>query len=396
MHYHTHFSFNAENYSPSEIASRAKKVNLAVAGIVDFDVLDGLEEFFTSASQLNLKACAGIETRVYVPEFADKVINSPGEPGISYHMGTGIPSGNLPSKKEKFLDKLRGIAKSRNLEIVRRVNEYLSPVVLDYSKDVLPLTPKGNVTERHICIAYANKAQSMFSDNSRLGEFWKSKIGIEDISNKVVLLNTIRSKTMKQGGKGYVKPDAKTFPTMVQMNEFVMSVGGIPTLAWLDGTSEGEKKIKELLELAISSGVEAVNIIPDRNYTPGSGSQDNKKKFLYEFVNICNNLNLPIIAGTEMNSPGQKFVDNFESEELKPLTDTFLKGALIVYGHTVMQRQCGMGYKSKWAADNFKTRADKNEFYAEIGKTIQPASESILKGFNINSSADEIKKKVKI
>jgi hypothetical protein len=251
------------------------------------------------------------------------------------------------------------------------------------------------VTERHICAAYANKAQVIFADKAKLAEFWKNKIGIENISNKVALNNTIRSKTMKQGGKGYVKPDTKTFPTMLEMNEFVTSIGGIPTLAWLDGTSDGEKKIQELLELAISAGLEAVNIIPDRNYTPGLGSQDIKKKNLYDFVNICNNLNLPIIAGTEMNSPGQKFVDNFDSEELKPLTETFLKGALIIYGHTVVQRQCGLGYKSKWAAANFKTRAGKNDFYAEIGKVIQPASENILCGFNLNSSPDEILKKVK-
>ncbi|MEN6386619.1 MAG: PHP domain-containing protein [Phycisphaerales bacterium] len=395
MHFHTHFSFNAENYSPSEIALRSKQANLAAAGIVDFDVLDGLDEFFASALKLGLKACGGIETRVFVPQFADKVINSPGEPGIAYHMGTGIPSGKLASEQKQFIDKLRSIAANRNLEIVKRVNQYLSPVVLDYDKDVLPLTPKGNVTERHICFAYANKANDIFPDKKQLAEFWKSKIGVEDISNKIALLNTIRAKTMKMGGIGYVKPDAKSFPTMTEMNEFVISVGGIPTLAWLDGSSEGEKKINELLTIAISSGVEAVNIIPDRNYKPGLGLQDQKKKNLYDFVKICNDLDLSIIAGTEMNSPGQKFVDNFDSDELKPLTDTFLKGALIIYGHTVLQRQCGLGYKSKWAAVNFKTRAEKNKFYAEIGQNIQPVNENILAGFAANSSPSEILKKVK-
>src|SRR3989339_434568 len=93
MHFHTIYSFNAEGYSPAKIASLAKQADLAAAGIVDFDVLDGLNEFYDATSKLNLKASGGIETRVFVPEFADKVINSPGEPGISYHMGAGIPSG---------------------------------------------------------------------------------------------------------------------------------------------------------------------------------------------------------------------------------------------------------------------------------------------------------------
>lgn len=390
MHFHTHFSFNAEGYSPSDIATKAKKAGLAAAGIVDFDVLDGIDEFFSVSSKLNLKACGGIETRVYIPEFANYVINSPGEPGISYHMGTGFPCGKCPAEQKKFLENLSGIAKNRNIELVKRVNEFLNPVVIDYQKDVLPLTPKGNATERHICSAYSKKAEQIFKDNQKLAEFWKAKIGFEKISEKAALLNAIRAKTMKRGGAGYVQPEAKTFPMMAKMNEFVIAAGGIPTFTWLDGTSEGEKKIKELLELAISIGVEAANIIPDRNYTPGMGDGDVKKKNLYEFVKLCNDLDLPIIAGTEMNSPGQKFVDNLDSEELKPLTDTFYKGAMVIYGHTIMQRQCGMGYKSEWAKNNFKTRADKNLFFAEVGQKIWPVNENILKEFNVRCSPEEI------
>jgi hypothetical protein len=395
MHFHTHYSFNAEGYSPNKIASLAKTANLAAAGIVDFDVLDGIDEFFSAAKKLNLKFSGGIETRVYVPEFADYVINSPGEPGVAYHMGTGITSSGVPLQQKKFLDNLLAIAQARNVELVRRVNEYLNPVKVDYQKDVVPLTPRGNVTERHICKAYADKAQSVFPDENKLKAFWKEKIGFENLADNVGLTNAIRAKTMKRGGAGYVQPDNKSFPTMAQMNEFVTSIGGIPTLAWLDGTSEGEKRIEELLNIAIASGVEAVNIIPDRNYTPGLGETDAKKKNLYKFVEICENLDLPIIAGTEMNSPGQKFVDNFQSEELKPLVHIFLDGALIVYGHTILQRQCGLGYKSEWANNNFETRAAKNKFFAQLGANVAPANEDILKDFNAKSSPEQIIKAIR-
>jgi hypothetical protein len=394
MHFHTHYSFNAEGYSPAQIASLSKKANLAAAGIVDFDVLDGIDEFFQNAKTLNLKSCGGIETRVYVPEFAEYVINSPGEPGIAYHMGTGIPTGQTSSQQKKFLEKLGSIAKNRNLEVIKRVNEYLKPVIIDFQKDVQPLTPKGNVTERHICVAYADKAQKVFSDKEKLTAFWKEKIGFENLADRVAFLNAIRAKTMKRGGAGYVQPDNKSFPTMKEMNEFVISIGGIPTLAWLDGTSDGEKRIEELLKVAISAGVEAVNIIPDRNYTPGLGAKDTKKENLYKFVEICKGLELPIIAGTEMNSPGQKFVDNFDSDELKPLTDIFYNGALIVYGHTVMQRQSGLGYKSDWSKNNFKNRSDKNKFFAEVGRNIEPSTENILKEFHTKSLPEEIIKKI--
>jgi hypothetical protein len=394
MHFHTIYSFNAEGYSPREFASLAKQADLAAAGIVDFDVLDGLNEFYDAASKLSLKASGGIETRVFVPEFADKVINSPGEPGIAYHMGTGIPSGSLSPEQKKFEDKLRNTAKNRNLELVNRVNKYLSPVELDYEKEVLPLTPKGNATERHICFAYAEKAETIFADRDKLMGFWKEKIGFEKLSDHTALINNIRAKTMKRGGVGYVQPDAKSFPTMAEMNEFVLSIGGIPTLAWLDGTSEGEKHIEELLRIAMSTGVEVVNIIPDRNYVLGEGKNNDKCRKLYEFVEICQNLDLPIIAGTEMKRPGQKFVDNFDSEELKPLVDVFLKGALIVYGHTILQRQAGFGYKSEWAEKFFKSRADKNNFFEEIGRKTKPAKENILHKLNSDLSPEDILKKV--
>ena len=39
VHCHTFFSFNAYGYSPTHFAWQARKEGLALAGIVDFDVL---------------------------------------------------------------------------------------------------------------------------------------------------------------------------------------------------------------------------------------------------------------------------------------------------------------------------------------------------------------------
>ena len=398
VHFHTFYSFNAEGYSPSRIAWLSKKAGLAVAGIVDFDVLDGLEEFYEAAAMLDLKVCGGMETRVFVPEFADKVINSPGEPGIAYHMGAGMPKADTPPQLDSFKARLCEIVKNRNLTLIEKVNQYLAPVELDYETEVLPLAPAGNVTERHITLAYAQKAQQVFDDAGALKKFWCDKLDTDfDASafgESVLLLNTIRAKTMKAGGVGYVQADASSFPAMAQMNEFVLAAGGIPTLAWLDGTSEGEQEMEELLAIAMSTGVEAVNIIPDRNYTPALGENDEKRKKLYAFVEICQNLDLPIIAGTEMNSPGQKFVDDFSSDELKPLVPVFLKGALIVYAHTVLQKQCGLGYTGDWANGNFSSRADKNIFFEKLGQALEPNKEKLLCGFDSGVKPQEILEKI--
>ncbi|MBU8902128.1 MAG: hypothetical protein KOO69_05270 [Victivallales bacterium] len=394
LHFHTFYSYNYKNYSPSKIAWLARKAGLGLAGIVDFDVFDGLEEFLEAGKILGLKVSAGMESRVFVPEFEKKAINSPGEPGIAYHMGIGFPDAVFGDKTDTFKEKLRDVAQKRNLELMLRVNKYLSPVELDYEKDVIPLTPSGNATERHICLAYSRKARAVFGEDDKLISYWSEKLGEEisaaDLPESKNILNLIRQKTMKQGGVGYVMPDAGSFPNMADMNSFVLAAGGIPTLAWLDGSSDGEQDLEELLKIAMSSGVAAVNIVPDRNYTPGLGDNDLKCKELYKIVDLTKKLNLPLIAGTEMNSPGQKFVDDYKSTELSPLQDEFLKGSYIVYAHSVLQKQCGLGYTGQWAEDNFQTIEEKNNFFEEIGKTIKVGQEKLLKNLSRNIKPEQI------
>jgi hypothetical protein len=317
LHSHTFFSYNAYGYSPTHFAVLAKQRGLEYAGIVDFDVLDGLDEFYEAADLLGLKAVVSMESRVFVPEFATRVINSPGEPGIAYHMGIGFP---------RFVEHptMRKTSEQRNRELVERVNQFLAPVTLDYDKDVLPLTPNGNATERHICEAYSKKGDAAF---------WKSKLGDwpADPGKQQAL---IRAKTMKKGGVGYVQPGAGSFPTMAAVNQFILEAGAIPTLTWLDGTSEGEQAIEELFEVAMQSGAAALNIIPDRNLaTPPL------VKNLHAVVALAEKHNFPIIVGTEMNAPGNKFVDDFTHPVLQELLPVFRKGAQRVYEHVQKQRR---------------------------------------------------------
>ena len=202
IHCHTFFSFNTYGYSPSKFAWLACKRGLAVAGVADFDVLDALDEFLDACRLLGLKGAAGIESRVYVPEFATRVMTSPGEPGITYHMGVGFPRARLQGAEEEFLNGLRKTAQQRNRGLTGRVNEHLRPVELDYERDVLVLTPSGNATERHLCLAYARKAKALFPDTEQLAAFWSDKLGmnIEQswLPENRPVLDVIRAKTMKK------------------------------------------------------------------------------------------------------------------------------------------------------------------------------------------------------
>ncbi len=376
LHGHTFHSFNCYGYSPARYALLARRYGMEIAGAVDFDVLDALEEFHSTGRRLNLRTVASLESRVFVPEFATRAINSPGEPGIAYHMATGFAALPTDPAARAFLQDLRDRSARRNRVMVERVNPVLAEAALDYERDVLPLTPGGNATERHLVLAYARKAAQL----PNLLDFWTAKLGpgltAADLPESPKLLNLIRAKTMKQGGPGYMKPDATTFPAMADFNRFALAAGAIPTVAWLDGTSDGEKAMEEFCRVAAASGAAALNIIPDRNFTPGV--KDQKLQNLYDVMALAEKLHWPVIAGTEMNSPGNKFVDNFTSAELAPLVPAFQRGARILYAHTALQRAGGRGYLSPWAEKHLSRRADRNTFFEKLGQLLTPATESKL------------------
>lgn len=69
LHCHTFFSFNAYGYSPTGLAWLARQCGFKALGIVDFDVLDGVEEFLNACELLGVRGSAGMETRVSSPNF---------------------------------------------------------------------------------------------------------------------------------------------------------------------------------------------------------------------------------------------------------------------------------------------------------------------------------------
>jgi hypothetical protein len=392
LHCHSFFSYNGYGMSPSALAWMAKTLGLELVGLVDFDVLDGLDEFLAAGQTLGIKTCVSVESRVYVPEFSRRVINSPGEPGISYHMGVGFSRPSFDGKAQVFLNNMRRRAAERNRELVDRVTPFLSPLDFDYTRDVEPLTPRGNATERHICQAYAERAAKQFATPDALRAFWTEKLGplpeSVDLPDGAVLQGLIRAKTMKQGGVGYVQPGEGSFPELAEMNRFVLATGALPTLTWLDGTSDGEQALEELAATAAATGAVALNIIPDRNFT--AGQADRKLENLYEVVALARRLHWPVVIGTEMNSPGLKQVDDLDSVELAPVRDDFYRGAHIVYGHSVLLRQAGLGYLSEWAKRRFERPAEKNDFYEQLGRQLDPKNESCLSGANEQTSPKEI------
>jgi hypothetical protein len=376
MHCHTFFSFNAYGYSPTGTAWLARENGWPLMGLIDFDVLDGVDEFLAACDATGIRGSCGIETRAFFPEFSTRETSSPGEPGVFYHIGLGFTSSKAPAEAQPMLDDLRKRSRERNLGVLARVNGHLAPISVDYERDVLPLTPAGNATERHMVEAYIRAVESGAED---VVGFWADRLNMSRsevdkmMSTPASYRNTVRMKLMKKGGVGYVQPDSGSFPGVDQVTRFIEQCGALPCYGWVDGFSEGEQAVDELLSIVIPKGVVIANIVPDRNWNyADSKVRAAKAEKLNEFIATLKALDLPINVGTEMNSPGNRKMDDFDAPEMQIHRQEFLDGAYFIYGHTVMARFASMGYQSTWSKQAMSSRRERNQFYTAVGKAVEP------------------------
>ncbi len=375
MHCHSFFSYNAEGWSPSRVAYECRSRGLCAAALCDFDVLDGLEEFLEAGRVLALRSAAHLETRAFVREQARVDISSPGEPGVAYIMGCGFPG--LPaagSDQDRTLASLRQGAQERNLALIARVNATLPEIAVDYVRDVLPLTPKGVATERHIMRAYCTRSKRAFGDPAARAAFWSALLKCDVSAYPAIEANVpkmedlVRNALAKRGGIGYIQPDDTTFPLADDFIPWVKACQAIPTIAWLDGTSGGEADCDRLLDLMTGKGCAALNIIPDRNWNlkdPQDAARKQAK--LDEVVKGCVKRDLPVNIGTEMNKGGLPFVDDITGIVLRRYAEPFTQGMRVMVGQTLLARYADAPYLGERAASEFKSVAARNAFFASVG-----------------------------
>lgn len=407
LHCHTFHSYNSKGWSPSRLVFEAIEDGWEVFGSVDFDVLDAVSEVLEAGDLLGVKAVAGLESRVFVKEYASQVINSPGEPGVAYFMLTGCYQLPKPgTTAHTTLASLKQIAQDRNQAMIARVNPFLGKVQLDYQSELLPMTPSGNPTERHLVEAYDRKARTVFgADRSGLVAFWAEKFQMPEdkvealLDQTVPFQETLRSKLMKKGGPGYIEADPTRFPSVEAMIDLGIEIGALPTIAWLDGTTAGEGDIRKMISILAERGVAALNIIPDRNWNiKDSSEKELKTARLRDVVEAAREFDLPVVVGTEMNKVGQPFIDDFSAPELKPFVEDFQKGARILWGHTLLARALDFGWQSQNAKKAFgESRRNRCEFYHAVGcrfgagsrqvdvlKGVQAVPEAVLKAPVLN------------
>jgi hypothetical protein len=383
MHFHSFYSYNAEGWSPSRISWEASRRGLYAAGLCDFDVLDGLEELLDAGLLTGLRSAVYLETRAFVRALRGAEISSPGEPGVAYVMGAGfarLPEARSP--EAGTLEALRRTARERNLALVRRMAAAVPDVALDYEAHVLPLTPAGVATERHIIRAFVERALTLASP----GVFLASLLGKETsavaklLGDRAALEEAVRARVVKRGGLAYLQPDERTFPPLADFFAWVGRCGAIPMAAWLDGTSAGEAGADAFLDVMAEAGSCALNVIPERNWNIADPDVRGRKVAkLRAVVAAAARRHLPIYIGTEMNRAGLPFVDDLDGPVLREHRAAFLEGARVMVGHTVLLRYAGLSYGGARArAEIGESVEARNALFASVG-ALPPLGEAVAR-----------------
>jgi hypothetical protein len=375
LHTHTFFSYNAYNWSPSRYAWESRKAGLHAAGIIDFDGIDGVTEFLMASEALSLRATAGIEIRAFMKEFGDYEIDSPGEPGVHYMAGSGfVKMPKQGTAEEAYLQYLKKKSETRSREMVDRINAAVPDIAIDFDNVLKTRTPGGYATERHFVSAYIEKIKEKFPTAAGAGAFLSNLLGIPAASVPALmetlpaLEEKIRGKLMKRGGYGYVQPGPGTFPPVDEVYAWVKACGAVPMDSWLDGTSPGESRTRELLECNRTLGARALNLIPDRNWNVKDPADKQRKlDNVKKVIELANEFHMPIHIGTEGNKVGLPFVDKLDGTDLKPFKASFVSGARVLIGHAVLARFADYAYASDRADAEFKDVKAKNAFFEAVG-----------------------------
>lgn len=375
MHLHTFFSYNANNWSPSHVAWECRQRGLHAAAICDFDVLDGLEEFLAAGRLLEMRYAVHLETRAFFAEHAANDISSPGEPGVTYIMGGAFP--RLPpqhSAEAAGLAALKERAGQRNLALIERINAAVPEIAINYRNDVIPLTPAGGATERHIITAYRTRIEKVYPANIARKKFLaellkKDANELDEVLNDIPALEeALRSRLAKRGGIGYQQPSQDSFPPVEDFVQWVINCNAIPLVTWLDGTSKGENDPHALLDTLAAKGCAGLNIIPERNWNLKNTEEAAiKRANLDAIINAAIQRHMPVIIGTEMNKAGLPFCDDINGPVLSRWSNIFTTGAHVMVGHTLLARYAGFSYTGKYAAQEFNDIQERNRFFAAVG-----------------------------
>ena len=342
LHIHTNESFSIFS-SPTEAAWQGYQAGLEVMGINDHYTIDGHNEFRQACRILGLKAAFNIEAMAMSEEAKKKGIryNDPKNPGRTYLCGKGVVKDLEPgSSSEKLLTTARAAFRGRCKEMTEKADRLLreiDPSLHLSFNDVLKLTPRGNVTERHVAQAITELVNRKFPEHEERRSLITSLVGgtkEEGISSEDRLQDFLRNRLLKAGGPAYVEEPSEAFPSISNLAQLFRDFGAIPTYPVLGNpVTEKEKDLGSLFDELEEYGIFAVEVIPKRN----------TREKLNEILRAAEAHGFPVFNGTEHNTKApEPLLDDFSRDP--SFLPAFRQGAHVVLGHQFLSKYAGVGY----------------------------------------------------
>jgi len=373
-HVHTCYSFSP--YTPVQAVQKAKQSGLEIVGIMDHDSVGGLSEFIAAGHEAGIATTVGFECRANFADtpFAGRRINNPDQIGVGYLAMHGIPHDKI-DMAEAFLAPYRAARNERNRMMTQKLG-------LDFDKDVMPLSRHddgGSITERHILYALADKIIEKAGAGQGVVAYLRDVYGIEVVGGNLqklvnpdedwyqyYLLGVLKGHLVKDF---YIDADAE-LPSLSDFITLAEQLGAIPAYAYLGDVSDsvtGDKRaqtfedayLNELVEFLKNTGFRAITYMPTRN----THAQ------LVWLMALCEQHGLFQICGEDINTPFQSFIcEALKRDEYKHL----ITSAWALVGHEKSATDSGLGMFSQEIIDKYSSLDSRIQYFAKIGKGLQP------------------------
>lgn len=381
-HIHSKYSFSP--YSPTAAAYMSKRAGLATTGIMDHDSIYGAKEFSEAGRIFGIPTTQGYEIRVSFKNtfLEDKRINNPDQKGVAYVTMHGVPDTAIEASKE-FLLPVRQARLARDKKMVDKLNAVINKkeLYLDFDTDVKPLSwfdKGGEITERHLLYALANKLIKLLGKGEKLVAFLENEMKLELSAKFRTMLEDEKNPYYDYDLLGIFKAfyvasfyiDATDECLSIEeVAKFAMEQGIIlayPYLGDVTASVTGDKKaqtfedeyLDELFPLLKKLNFKAITFMPSRN----TGEQ------LARLMGLCEQYDFFQISGEDINQPRQEFIcKSMRKPEFEHLS--LAAWALIAHERLAAENVTNSIY-SDFTLERFPRMEDRLKYFSDYAKEL--------------------------
>jgi hypothetical protein len=352
----------------------AEAEGIQVLGINDFYTTDGYAEFAELALKYKIFPLFNIEFMALQSDEQAKGIrvNDPANPGRTYMSGKGLSYPvNIEKAQLALLEQVQRESNVQTEDMVDKLNAFLIELNAGFSftfDDLKAKYAKNMLRERHIAKALRTAIDEKFSTPEKKKTFYtrvfSGKEVKSDLNDATGLENEIRGNLLKTGGRAFVPEDPKAFLSLKQVNDVIISAGGIPCYPVLLDDPKGnftdfEGDKEELYRKLVEKKIFSLELIPGRN----------DFSILKDFVQFFRSKNFLISFGTEHNTPQLDPVKvscrgGVELDE--ELNRIGYEGACIIAAHQYRIANGEEGYLDV----NGIAKADEYDAFVELGQAV--------------------------